>query len=696
MAKSQLTGSQIKDGTITRDDINVTTTGKAVVAKLLDGNNGIKIDTQTGIDSGTGDVSLKVDLNYLDTKYPSLLTPKSQNLFFASPAVGAGNPSFRSLTAGDVPVLPYVNKTGDLMTGALVFNNNSATLLKKDMSTYSGGFARDIIQLTDTTGSIDSMGWFGSGASGAVTINYGYLGGTAYNTKHAIRWTPDGRVGIGLTSSSTPQAGYALHTVGNTYTTGNVDFTGNLNNTAGELYLQRQGVNIVRTGGTNGDSVILSGKGGAVYFRPNGDAVNTGEIYINNSGTIITQNHGNSSQWYSVSQAFIANPFFSRNNIISRAVSNIASLDAELPNGGFITSYYGSSWGGSDRPTGASYGGYIRFKSQSSASAPLDLDLYYNNGHGGADLHRLWFRTKNTTVGVTNWFEIATKEGIASQLGSYVTQSALNTQLAGYAILNGVQAFTNTITFNQSPLIPYGTLAFHAVNLAQLEDYVDVNNSDIFSYVSANYLGKNQIATSTTLGGIKLITDTQNNIAPNAVTTATDRSYAVQVNNNNQAVVNVPWINDHASAGYAKLTGLYQTFENINTFLNPIKVPTAYNNEEAVNLGQAYDLATDATNTRFLARTTDLASDKTFNLADYNSPMVTSITIKGNPNGDLFIDGLDTGMTIKVLNTTALNLVVRFDGGSFSTSVGQKTWIEVHRESDGDLIKNDTQNTIII
>lgn len=51
---------------------------------------------------------------------------------------------------------------------------------------------------------------------------------------------------------------------------------------------------------------------------------------------------------------------------------------------------------------------------------------------------------------------------------SYITQSVLNTQLAGYATLAGVQTFTNTNTFSQSPVIPNGTLGTHAVNRNQI------------------------------------------------------------------------------------------------------------------------------------------------------------------------------------------------------------------------------------
>lgn len=51
----------------------------------------------------------------------------------------------------------------------------------------------------------------------------------------------------------------------------------------------------------------------------------------------------------------------------------------------------------------------------------------------------------------------------------FVAQSDLNTQLGNYAALNGVQTFTNTNTFLQSPVIPNGTLGTHAVNRSQIE-----------------------------------------------------------------------------------------------------------------------------------------------------------------------------------------------------------------------------------
>ena len=66
MTRTQITGDQIWDGTISSDDIgdgqvcrqdlNVTSTGKAVIRKVLPGDS-IRIE-YTGVDIGTGDVTI--------------------------------------------------------------------------------------------------------------------------------------------------------------------------------------------------------------------------------------------------------------------------------------------------------------------------------------------------------------------------------------------------------------------------------------------------------------------------------------------------------------------------------------------------------------------------------------------------------------------------------------------------------------
>lgn len=56
MAKTEITGDQILDGTVNRDDLDTTTSGGAVISKVIAGTN-VTL-TYTGADPGTGDVTI--------------------------------------------------------------------------------------------------------------------------------------------------------------------------------------------------------------------------------------------------------------------------------------------------------------------------------------------------------------------------------------------------------------------------------------------------------------------------------------------------------------------------------------------------------------------------------------------------------------------------------------------------------------
>ena len=59
MAKTTIGGAQITDGSVQRADLDTTTAGKAVVAKIVQGTGNISISS-TGADSGTGDVTINL------------------------------------------------------------------------------------------------------------------------------------------------------------------------------------------------------------------------------------------------------------------------------------------------------------------------------------------------------------------------------------------------------------------------------------------------------------------------------------------------------------------------------------------------------------------------------------------------------------------------------------------------------------
>ena len=56
MARTQITGQQVGDGTVQRADLDVSTAGSAVIRKVLAGT-GVSL-VSTGPDSGTGDVTI--------------------------------------------------------------------------------------------------------------------------------------------------------------------------------------------------------------------------------------------------------------------------------------------------------------------------------------------------------------------------------------------------------------------------------------------------------------------------------------------------------------------------------------------------------------------------------------------------------------------------------------------------------------
>lgn len=63
MARTEVRSTQIRDGDVKRPDLNTNETGSAVITKALPGTN-ITVDS-TGIDQGTGDVTINLDPSFL-------------------------------------------------------------------------------------------------------------------------------------------------------------------------------------------------------------------------------------------------------------------------------------------------------------------------------------------------------------------------------------------------------------------------------------------------------------------------------------------------------------------------------------------------------------------------------------------------------------------------------------------------------
>jgi hypothetical protein len=124
MAITSIRGKQIVDGSVQRADLDTTTVGQAVTAKIIQGSN-ITLSS-TGADSGTGDVTVSATAGInatTTTTIASFTVPASgstttvnvadaswiivgQPLYFDTAGGGAGLPGYLIVTA----------KAGNLLT----------------------------------------------------------------------------------------------------------------------------------------------------------------------------------------------------------------------------------------------------------------------------------------------------------------------------------------------------------------------------------------------------------------------------------------------------------------------------------------------------------------------------------------------------------------------------------------------------
>jgi len=131
---------------------------------------------------------------------------------------------------------------------------------------------------------------------------------------------------------------------------------------------------------------------------------------------------------------------------------------------------------------------------------------------------------------------------------------------------------TNGLSFNTST----GILKINQVG-TNLDETVDLDG---------RYL--QGVATTTALGGIKLYNGTAQSTSANAVTTTALRTYGIQLNGSQQAVVNVPWVNTQYTSGTG--LSLSGTTFNANVDGTNSATPSASTN----TVGRTYKVQVDS------------------------------------------------------------------------------------------------------
>lgn len=126
------------------------------------------------------------------------------------------------------------------------------------------------------------------------------------------------------------------------------------------------------------------------------------------------------------------------------------------------------------------------------------------------------------------------------------------------------------------------------------------------------------VATSSVLGGICLGSDTVQTVAAAAVTATASRTYAVQVNSANQAVVNVPWTNTTYKAATYTALGLLKPWK---TYTAASTGPTAATASTAVAVNSI-----SATSGRYYAVESD-TNGRAFVNVPWTEPAVDAISV---------------------------------------------------------------------
>lgn len=144
--------------------------------------------------------------------------------------------------------------------------------------------------------------------------------------------------------------------------------------------------------------------------------------------------------------------------------------------------------------------------------------------------------TTNITLTTSGTSGAATWDGTTLNIPQY--SSGGGSGVTSFTNANGTYISAGTVNTNATGAVTVGTIDLSAVDgtaVAGTRFLSKDNTWDVPAYTTYN------AASSSNLGLMRLFSDTEQSVGANTVTSESGRTYGIQFNADNQAVVNVPW-----------------------------------------------------------------------------------------------------------------------------------------------------------
>ena len=264
---------------------------------------------------------------------------------------------------------------------------------------------------------------------------------------------------------------------------------------------------------------------------------------------------------------------------------------------------------------------------------------------------------------------------------TYVTSSGV-TAVTGIAPIVSSGGITPVISINEATTSLPGSMS--ASDKTKLDGLSNYNLS---------------AATSTSMGGIELFSDTVQSVASNAVSTTASRTYGIQLNSVGQAVVNVPWVDTNTVYTHPTTDGSLHVPATSTT--NNGKVLMAGATAGSISWQTIPSGVTDHTlltnvgtntHTQIDTAMTRLANTSGTNTGDQTITLTGDIT--GSGTGSFATVLSNTGVSAGTYKSVTVDLKGRITSGTNPTTISGFGISDAYTKTEIDLVVGDINSAL--